>query len=108
MTQSRTIRRSVARDLPPSADAPRSSVTFTLAGSALPTPGSEMSVATFCGVRIRALIESVDPEEGGGWSAWGRVLPGFEQQLKAAGVPAAGPDDKIRIFDWQIIKQANT
>lgn len=106
MTPPKTLRRSSARDLPPSADRVVSSVTSTPAGAALPKRGDILRVQTYSGVVVRARIVSVDAVAEA-WLAWGEVLPGHDADLRANGVPPCGPSDLLRIFSWQVIKEGN-
>lgn len=97
------IRRSGARDLPPSADHVRSQITVA---STAPRPGTALTVMAPCGVRLCVRVreaEMVDKE----WIGWADVMPGKEKDLLSAGVPAEMKSVPMRIFSWQVCKQEN-
>jgi hypothetical protein len=104
MTSARTIRRSGARDLPPSADSVASSVVSQPAGRALPSVHEIVEVQTFSGVKVRARITDVEPVSDG-WIGWGEQISDADSLFKSAGVPPCGPSDLIRLFDWQVTRQ---
>lgn len=97
---SRIIRRSGARDLPPSADRVCSAV---IVESRHPKLGEMLNIASPAGVLLRVKVTEITPDAGG-WIGWGEVQPGNEKLLREAGVPSFGDEDLMRIFDWQVVK----
>lgn len=98
----RTIRRSVAKDLPPAADDHTPSVLVKRAQDFAPAAGSCLRVLAPCGVELNVRVTSVDPDDTG-WAAWAEVLSGFDAALRAQGVP--GPADApMRIFSHQVVR----
>ena len=98
----RTIRRSNARDLPPSADAIISAVIVKSAKDRAPASGDKVQILAPCGVELTVRVTSVEPDDTG-WIGWGDVLPGREPQLRAAGVPLADAAP-MRIFSHQVVR----
>jgi hypothetical protein len=98
----RTIRRSNARDLPPSADAPASAVIVKSARDRAPVPGERLQILAPCGVELTVRVTSVEPDDTG-WIGWGDVMPGGEAQLRAAGVPLSDAAP-MRIFSHQVVR----
>lgn len=97
----RTIRRSNARDLPPSADAPTSAVIIKHGRDLPPAVGNQLQILAPCGVSLRVRVTSIEPDDTG-WMGWGEVLQGSESEIKDAGVPS-GPNSPMRIFSHQVI-----
>ena len=100
---SKIIRRSGARDLPPSVDRVSSAV---IVENRHPRVGEILKIASPAGVLLSVRVTEITPDADG-WIGWGEVQPGFEQQLRAAGVPAWGPRDMMRIFEWQVVRQGD-
>ena len=70
---SRIIRRSGARDLPPSADRVCSAV---IVESRHPKLGEMLNIASPAGVLLRVKVTEITPDAGG-WIGWGEVQPGM-------------------------------
>lgn len=96
----RTVRRSGARDLPPSAD----STPVVIISPARPSAGEIIGVMSPAGVALRVRVTEI-VRDVNGWIGWGDVLPGLERELRQAGVPESGSDARMRIFDWQLLKE---
>lgn len=96
----RTIRRSGARDLPPSADRVMPVVIVT---PPHPSPGEVVSIMSYAGIPLRVKVSEISLDDTG-WVGWGDVLPGNERALREAGVPDCGSSTRMRIFDWQLLQ----
>ena len=95
------IRRSGARDLPPSADAEQSGV---LDLSGVPTPGKIVRMLAPCGLELDIRITEAE-RIAGGWRGWGLQVKNSDDELRALGVPACGINIPVRVFDWQVLNK---
>lgn len=95
------IRRSGARDLPPSADAARSGVVDL---SGVPTPGKTVKMLAPCGAVLDVRITAAERLDGG-WNGWGLQIKDADDELRALGVPACGTSIPVRVFDWQVLNK---
>lgn len=95
----RTIRRSGARDLPPSVDDVRSSVTVQQATH--PKPGDVITVFVPCGIDMRVRVSEITPDPEG-WMGWAMPIDDAGQPLRALGVPIER-NYPMRIFEHQVV-----
>ena len=95
------IRRSGARDLPPSADSTSPSVVDL---SSVPAPGKIVRMLAPCGAELDVRITEAERVEGG-WIGWGVQVRDSDDALRALGVPPCGTNVPVRIFDWQVLNK---
>lgn len=96
---SKTIRRSSARNLPPSADG---FVPPVISSDVAPKAGTQILVMAPCGVALKVRVREAQADSLG-WAGWADVISGKEQDLRDAGVPTCDSDLPMRIFSWQVV-----
>lgn len=106
MTDSRVIRRSSAKNLPPSADTYTGSVVVMSDGSGIPKCGTNLIVRAPCGMDLRVCIREASPCESG-WDGWADVDPAHDSSLRALGVPQCDQRSPMRVFSWQVLQIGN-
>lgn len=97
----RVIRRSSARDLPPSADNYTSDAPAVVETRRMPRPDAMLRVTVPCGLTLRVKVVSAEPTETG-WMGWAQQLDDASAEYRAFGVPAPYTDN-FRIYDWQVV-----
>lgn len=95
----RTIRRSGARDLPPSADSVKSAVRIQSASH--PKLGDIITILAPCGINIRVRVTEITPDAEG-WTGWALMVDDLSRELRALSVPG-DINSQVRIFDHQVV-----
>ena len=106
MTEGKIIRRSGARNLPPSADSHTVPVVMMSDGVGIPRKGTRLRVRAPCGVELQISMREAAPCEGG-WIGWADVDASHDSALRDAGVPQREGDSPMRVFSWQVLSEGN-